>query len=148
MTVFISAITSGELHAVVSQIATATHSGFGAQTARVTLMAAEMEATKAQIETILQDCRTFASETKGQADAQKAEMILHVVALLTKMQDIIKFVDSVPDTVASLKDRLEGVTSWLSANHLESLPDNLRLLQMNPHRARGQHGPPAPRTLR
>ena len=49
----------------------------------------------------------------------------------TKMQDIIKFVDGAPDTVASLKDRLEVVTSWLSPSNLENLPDNRQLLQTN-----------------
>ena len=36
-----------------------------------------------------------------------------------------------PDTLTSLKDSLEVVTSWLSANKLESLPANLQLLQRN-----------------
>ena len=78
MAVLNAAITSGELHTAVSQIATASHSGFEAQTARVTLMATDMEATKATIaaemettqaaiEEILQDCRTFVSQFKGQA---------------------------------------------------------------------------------
>ena len=94
-------------------------------------IAAELETTKATIKAIFQDCRTFVSETKGQADPQKAEMTLQVDALHTKMQDIVRFVDGMPDTLSSLKDRLEVVTGWLSANQLESLPDNLRLLQMN-----------------
>ena len=94
-------------------------------------IAAEMETTKATIEAILQDCRTFVSETKGQADSQKAEMTLQVDALHTKMQEFVRFVDGMPDTLASLKDRLKVVTSWLLANQPESLPDNLRLLQMN-----------------
>ena len=137
-----AAIASGELTSAVSQIVATTQSGFDAQTSRVSSIAADMEATKATIDTemtatkatiekILLDCRTFVSETTSQADAQKAAMTLQVDALHTKMQDIVKFVDGMPDTLTSLKDRLEVVTSWLSANKLESLPGNLQLLQTN-----------------
>ena len=140
MVVLNAAITSGELTAAVSQIVATTQSGFVAQAARGSSMATGMETTKATIDTemattkaaiekILQDCRTFVSETKSQADAQKAEMTLQVEALHSKMQDIVKFVDGMPDTLTSLKDRLEVVTSWLSANQLQSLPENVRVLQ-------------------
>jgi hypothetical protein len=67
-----AAIASGELTSAVSQIVATTQSGFDAQTSRVSSIAADMEATKATVDTemtatkatiekILLVCRTFVS---------------------------------------------------------------------------------------
>ena len=67
MQVLNSAIMSGELNAVVNQVASATFAGFEAQAARATVLAAEMLATKTQIDSILKDCRTFVQQTRRTA---------------------------------------------------------------------------------
>ena len=129
MRVLNSAITSGEL--VVIQIATAAYLGFESQTARVTLMAAEMEATRATIDGILSDCRAFVQQTQVESNAAKLAMTSEVDALHTKLQDIVKLVEGVPDTVSSLNARLVAITTWLEANPLENAAASLTHLQEN-----------------
>ena len=116
------------MNKVVSQIAMATHSGLEAQTARVALMSAEMEATKAAIEAqqaaiqgVLNDCRAFVTQTQSDTNEQKQSMTAEVNSLQTKIQDIVKFVEKVPDTVSGLDSRLEAITAWMAANEIDGM---------------------------
>ena len=77
----------------------------------------------------LADCRIFVTETRSQADASKAEMVQQPEALHVKQQDIVKFVDDVPETVAALQEKLNSISAWCSANHLDAMPVTICLKQ-------------------
>ena len=119
MAVLNSAISGGELNKVVSQIAMATYSGLEAQTDRVALTSAEMEATKAAIEAqqatiqgVLNDCRAFVTQTQSDTNEQKQAMTAEVDSLQTKIQDIVKFLESVTDTVSTRIRCGPATCSW------------------------------------
>ena len=75
MQVLNAAISSGELTAGIAQIASSTHSGFTAQASQVTLLAAEVEATKIKIEAILRDCRTFVQRNQDERNKAKRDVV-------------------------------------------------------------------------
>ena len=62
---------------------------------------------------MLADCRTSVQQTRDESFAAKLHFIQEVEALQTKFQDIVKFVEGVPDTVSSLDARLGAITSWI-----------------------------------
>ena len=123
MQVLNSAITSGELNAVGNQVASATFAGFEAQAVRATVLAAEMVATKTQIDGILKDCRTFVQQTQEDSTRSRTEMAAEVNSPQSSFQDVVKFVSDVPDTVAALQAKLDSISDWSSANHLDAWAD-------------------------
>ena len=70
-------------------------------------------------------------EARTQADASKAEMVQQAENLHIKQQDIVKFVNGVPETAAALQTKLEETSYWCSANHLDAMPVNIGLIQEN-----------------
>ena len=122
MRVLNSAILSGELTADVQAIATTTNS-------QVTLLAAQVNTNAEEISRVLADCRTFVQQTREESLAAKLQPTQEVDALQTKFQDIVKFVEGVPDTVSSLDSMLEAILTWLSANQLTDVAGNLSVLQ-------------------
>ena len=84
-------------------------------------MSEEMAAAKAQIDSILSDCRTFVQQTRDEANSDSASMLLETQALHEEQQAIVRFVDGVPDTVASLKSNLDVATAWLASSQLQDL---------------------------
>ena len=49
-------------------------------------------------------------------------MVQEMEALHTKQQDIVKFVDGVPETVTALQEKLNAVTEWCAVNSLDTVP--------------------------
>ena len=120
MRVLNSAISSGDLSAgaCVQAIATAANS-------QVTLLAAQMKTNAEEIGRVLADCRSFVQQTREESFAAKLQLTQEVDALQTQFRDIVKFVEGVPDTVSSLDSSLEAIMTWLSANQLSDVPNNL-----------------------
>ena len=56
-------------------------------------------------------------------------MAHEVDALQTKFQDVVRFVEGVPDTVRTFDARLDAITTWLPANQLSDVARNLSDLQ-------------------
>ena len=56
-------------------------------------------------------------------------MIAEANSLQAKLQDVVRFLEGVPDTVASLDTRLEAITTWLAANQLSDVASKLPGLQ-------------------
>ena len=54
--------------------------------------------------------------------AAKNEMTADVDALHVKLQDVVKFIECVPTTVAEPDARLKGITAWMQDNQLDSVP--------------------------
>ena len=68
MVVLNAASGGGALNTAVSTIARDACTSFEAQVAKVALMSEEMAAAKAQIDSILNDCRTFVQQTRDEAN--------------------------------------------------------------------------------
>ena len=104
MRVLNSAISSGELTAGVQAIATAANS-------LVTLLAAQVKTNADEINRVLEDCRVFVQQSREESDAAKLLLTQEVDALQTKFQDIVRFVEVMPDKVRTLDARLESITT-------------------------------------
>ena len=86
---------------------------------------ATFEAQASQITIQERQVQTNADES----NVAKLSMTAEVNALQTKLQDTVKFVEGVPDTVPSLDSRLEAITTWLAASQLSDVAKNLSTLQ-------------------
>ena len=114
----------------------ATHAGFAdtmrvfeIQAGQITVQEREIKRARDEIESILGDCRAFVTQTQAQAAVAKTEMIQQVEALHAKPQNIVKFVDDVPEAVIALQEKLNAVTEWCAVNSLDTVPVAVICLQ-------------------
>ena len=56
-------------------------------------------------------------------------MAAEVNVLQTKLQDVVKFVGDVPDTVAELQAKLDSISNWCSASHLDAMPITVGMIE-------------------
>ena len=136
MVILKSAITSGELSTNVGQVAATAHAAladtiraFQMTTGQITVQEREINKASDEIARILGDCRTFVEQTQTQAVTSRTEMIQRVEALHAKQQDIVKFVDGVPETVAALQEKLRTISDWCADNNLDAVPVTVGIIQ-------------------
>ena len=131
MVILNAAIATGELSNSVGQVAATAHAVFAdtiraleIQAGQITVQEREIKKASDEIARILGDSHTFVAETRAQADASKTELIQQVEALHAKQQDIVKFVDGVPETVAVLQEKLNSIPA--PASFTDFRPDRRR----------------------
>ena len=100
----------------IGSIVADTYATFEAQASQITIQDRQVETNADEIGCVLEDYCTFVQQTRDEGNAAKTSMTPEVNALQAKLQDIVKFVEGVPDTVSSLDSRLEAITTWLAAN--------------------------------
>ena len=113
----------------IGSIVAATYATFEAQVSQITIQERQVKTNADEIGRVLEDCRTFVQQTRDESNAAKLSMTAEVNALQTKLQDIVQFVEGVPDTMSSLNSHLEAITTWLAANQLSDVAKNLSVLQ-------------------
>ena len=106
MSVLNAAISGGEFNAAVREIAASVYAGLDTQAAQIAHQQHAIAGQQEAITRILADCRAFVAQTHTETNAAKSEMAAEVDSLQTKLQDIVKLVECVPDMVASLDARL------------------------------------------
>ena len=117
-----AAISGGELNTEVRDIASSAYVGFETQASQIAHQQQAVAGQHEAITRILADCPPFVAQTHTETQAAMSEMNAEVDALHTKFQDVVKFIDGVPDTVALLDARLKGITTWISGNQLDNMP--------------------------
>ena len=97
---------SGETYQAVAtaigSIVAETYATFKAQASQITIQECQVKTNADEIGRVLEDCRTFVQQTRDESNAAKLSMTAEVNALQTKLQDIVKFVEGVPETMSSL----------------------------------------------
>ena len=88
-------------------------------------MAEQGKTNADEIGRVLADCRTCVQQTRDESLVAKLQLTQEVDALRTKFQEIVRLTEGVPDTVSSLDDWLEAITTWRSGNQLTDVARNL-----------------------
>ena len=69
-------------------------------------------------------------QTRDEANSANAAMLLETQALHAKQQAIVKFVESVPDTVAALKVNLDEVSTFLLSSGVPAFNQRIAAVEV------------------
>ena len=110
--------------AAIHEVTSSAYAGLEAQ-------AVQIAAQQQTIAGVLTDCRAFVARTQTETNDTKRAMTAEVEALQTKLQDIVAFVEKVPDTIGRLDTKLEAVPAWLSGNKFEGVSGRVNTVEVS-----------------